>query len=213
MTTAPTTASTKIVVYWRRMKATAPSRIVPATACISGRAGVAGEHVAGEVDREQDGDDPGQRDDRQERTRIHQGRRVLQVGRCPASVPWRVSVRRRGRVSGKLPAGPDGMHRGLGPCRPAASVTRRSFGGSNSPADARICSRLGAVGTPPGPLRGGRRRRPLYCRTCEPTTRARVSLRDRRDARPDPHHLRRHPELRRTAVQGPAAVDGADPGA
>src|SRR5687767_6697094 len=28
-----------------------------------------------------------------------------------------------------LPAGPDGMHRGLGPCRPAASVTRRSSAG------------------------------------------------------------------------------------
>ena len=36
MTTAPTTARMKIVVYWRRMKATAPSKIVPATACISG---------------------------------------------------------------------------------------------------------------------------------------------------------------------------------
>ncbi len=36
MTTAPTTASMKIVVYWRLMKATAPSRMVPATACISG---------------------------------------------------------------------------------------------------------------------------------------------------------------------------------
>ncbi len=35
MRTAPTMASTKIVVYWRRMKATAPSKIVPATACIS----------------------------------------------------------------------------------------------------------------------------------------------------------------------------------
>ena len=33
---APTTARTKIVEYWRLMKATAPSKIVPATACISG---------------------------------------------------------------------------------------------------------------------------------------------------------------------------------
>ena len=32
----PTTARMKIVVYWRWMKATAPSKIVPATACISG---------------------------------------------------------------------------------------------------------------------------------------------------------------------------------
>jgi hypothetical protein len=35
MTTAPTMARTPMVVYWRRMKATAPSKIVPATACIS----------------------------------------------------------------------------------------------------------------------------------------------------------------------------------
>ena len=35
MTTAPTTARIAIVVYWRRMKATAPSKIVPATSCIS----------------------------------------------------------------------------------------------------------------------------------------------------------------------------------
>ena len=35
MTTAPTSASRKIVVYWRRMKATAPSRIVPATSCMA----------------------------------------------------------------------------------------------------------------------------------------------------------------------------------
>ena len=66
-----------------------------------------------------------------------------------------------------------------------------------------------AVRRPPGRPRPP----PLYCRTCEPTTRARVSLRDRRDPRPDPRHLPRHPELRRAAVQGPAAVDGAHPGA
>ena len=36
MRTEPTTANRKIVVYWRRMNATAPSKIVPATACISG---------------------------------------------------------------------------------------------------------------------------------------------------------------------------------
>src|SRR5687768_6670533 len=32
-----------------------------------------------------------------------------------------------------LPAGPDGMHRGLGPCRPAASVTRRPCAGQTHP--------------------------------------------------------------------------------
>ena len=35
MTTAPTTARMPIVVYWRRMKATAPSKMVPATSSIS----------------------------------------------------------------------------------------------------------------------------------------------------------------------------------
>ncbi len=35
MTTAPMTAMIPMVVYWRRMKATAPSRIVPATSCIA----------------------------------------------------------------------------------------------------------------------------------------------------------------------------------
>ena len=35
ITTAPTSASRPIVEYWRRMNATAPSKIVPATSCIS----------------------------------------------------------------------------------------------------------------------------------------------------------------------------------
>ena len=35
MTTAATRASIAIVVYWRRMNATAPSKIVPATSSIS----------------------------------------------------------------------------------------------------------------------------------------------------------------------------------
>ena len=35
MTTAPTIARIPIVVYWRRMNATAPSKIVPATSSIS----------------------------------------------------------------------------------------------------------------------------------------------------------------------------------
>ena len=43
-----------MVVYWRRMKATAPSKIVPATSCIACGPGVAGEDVPGEVEGEQD---------------------------------------------------------------------------------------------------------------------------------------------------------------
>ena len=136
-----------------------------------------------------------------------------------SSMGWLAGIRSVARehapsraVSGELPLGPVGMHRGLGPCRPAASVTRRSCGGSNSPPRRRICTARAADGAERRV--GGRAAgAPLYCRTCEPTTRARVSLRDRRDARPDPPHLLRHPELRRPAVQGPAAVDGADAGA
>ena len=120
-----------------------------------GGAGIAGQHVAGEVDREQDGDDPRRRDDRQQRTRIHQGRRVLHGRSGPASVPWRVSVRRRGRVSGMLPAGPDGMHRGLGPCRPAASVTRRSSAGQTQPAARGYASGSGAFRDPFAAAAGG----------------------------------------------------------
>src|SRR5664279_6416714 len=71
---------------------------------------------------------------------------------------------------------------------PGATV-RRSAGGS-------------------GRLVGLPGRAPVYCRPCESTTLG-LSLRDRRDARPDPAHLPRHPELRRPAVSRPAAVDGA----
>ncbi len=35
MITAAKTAMIPMVVYWRRMKATAPSKIVPATSCIA----------------------------------------------------------------------------------------------------------------------------------------------------------------------------------
>ena len=46
-----------------------------------------------------------------------------------------------------------------------------------------------------------------------PTLQPRVSLRGRRDARPHPRHLLRHPELHRAALPGAAELDGADPGA
>ena len=62
-------------------------------------------------------------------------------------------------------------------------------------------------------FRGGRGVQTLYCRTCEPTP-VRVSVRDRRDARSDPCHFSRHPELRGAAVpRSAAAVDGAHAGA
>ena len=54
MTTAPTTARTAIVEYWRRMNATAPSKIVPGDVLHRLGARVAAEDVASEVEREED---------------------------------------------------------------------------------------------------------------------------------------------------------------
>ena len=148
---------------------------------------------------------------------IHRGGRVLHGSLGRASVPWRGRMRRRGTVSGELPRGPVRHAPRVGPFRPAASVTRRSSAGQTRDRAPGYAGRSGRGACRhegrPSERRRRRRTAPLYCRTCESTTRARVSLRDRRDARPDARHLRRHPELRRSAVQGPATIDGADPGA
>ena len=116
---------------------------------------------------------------------------------------------RSGAVPGSTTLGRAACSRRLGVFRPRASVSRRNPPGqTRSPA--RLCSRLtgwpAAVGGP----------QHLYCRTCDqtthcdPSTRPWVSLRDRRDARPDADHLLRHPDLRRPAVPDPPAVDGDD---
>ena len=47
----------------------------------------------------------------------------------------------------------------------------------------------------------------------EPSIQPGVSVRGRRDPRPHPRHLLRHPDLHRAALPGAAALDGADPGA
>ena len=74
----------------------------------------------------------------------------------------------------------------------------------------------------PGPRRprrgpdGPTRRRPevaTYTLRCGQALQPRVPRRSRRDARSDPRHLLRHPELHCPAVPGPAELDGADPGA
>ena len=52
-----------IVRYWRRMNATAPSKMVAATASIALVPGVAPEDVAGEVEREEDREETRDRDD------------------------------------------------------------------------------------------------------------------------------------------------------
>ena len=58
-----TRARMAIVRYWRRMNATAPSKIVAATSSISLVPGVAAQHVAGQVEGEEDRQEPGDRDD------------------------------------------------------------------------------------------------------------------------------------------------------
>ena len=106
---------------------------------------------------------------------------------------------------GRACRGPVGIRSRAGPCRPSASVTRREKPGQTRSRDP-ICSRAGRPPAGPGA-------QPLYCASCDPTTHARVSLRDRRDARSHTDHLLCHPDVRRPAVQGPAAVDGAHAGA
>ena len=209
MITAPTSASD------RDGRVLAPDEGVRALADRAGdglhlrRPGVARQHVAGQVEREQDGDDAGDRDDQLERTRIHQGRAGPPLGgvtgtRCVARerAPSRPGVRGACRLV------PVGMHRWVGPFRPRGECNKALNRRVKLGCRRGICSRPGRSMPPAAAIRACQ---PLYCRTCEPTTRARVSLRDRRDARPDPPHLPRHPELRRSAVQGPAAVDGATP--
>ena len=57
--------------------------------------GIPREDVPGEVDREQDGDDAGGQDDQLERTRIHQGFRLLLEWVDTAAIPARACVARR----------------------------------------------------------------------------------------------------------------------
>ena len=137
---------------------------------------------------------------------------VLASIRTEGPPPWaddRVPTRRvaraaRVRATGEhLPRFLD-MRSRAGPCRPSASVTRREKAGQTR-SDGAICSRAGATGGSGG--------QPLYCASCDPTTHARVSLRDRRDTRSHTDHLLCHPDVHRPTVQGPAAIDGAHAGA
>ena len=59
------------------------------------RAGVPGQDITGEVDGEQDRDDPGRQDDELQLARVHQDRRSSTLGWCPGSDPAR-DVRRSG---------------------------------------------------------------------------------------------------------------------
>ena len=118
----------------------------------------------------------------------------------------RVACATRERATlGVSARGPFGIRIGAGPCRPSRSVTRRE-----KPGQTRSPCTLCTVpdGRPAGPGDAA----PILP-PCDPTTHARVSPRDRRDTRPHAHHLLRHPDVRRPAVPGPAAVDGAHAGA
>ena len=118
----------------------------------------------------------------------------------------RVACATRERATlGVSARGPFGIRFGAGPCRPSRSVTRREKPGqTRSPCT--LCTSRTAARRLEGDAA------PILP-PCDPTTHARVSPRDRGDTRPHAHHLLRHPDVRRPAVQGPAAVDGAHAGA
>ena len=71
ITTAPPMASRPMVRYWRRMKATAPSKIVPAMSCIAVGAGIGAQDVPGEVEGEGDRGDTGDRDHPDDGLELH----------------------------------------------------------------------------------------------------------------------------------------------
>jgi hypothetical protein len=119
MTTAPTTARIPMVVYWRRRKAT--RTLVDGAGDVLHRLGpgVARQDVPGEVEGEQDGDDPGRQDDQLKRTRIHRGRRSSTMGWVAVPIPAR-GVRHSGAGDvGVSARGPFGIRFGAGPCRPS----------------------------------------------------------------------------------------------
>ena len=94
--------------------------------------GVARQDVAGEVDREQHGDDAGRQDDQLERTRIHQGCRILLdmvCGRDPARAR---ATRRSGRVDRGEVAGSRGHPPWGGTLQAGRECIKAREAGSNS---------------------------------------------------------------------------------
>ena len=71
ITTAPPMASRPMVRYWRRMKATAPSKIVPAISCIAAVPVSDRQDVPGEVEGEGDRGEAGDRDHPQDGLELH----------------------------------------------------------------------------------------------------------------------------------------------
>ena len=206
------------------------------------RAGVAGQDVARQVDREQDRGDARDRDDPVERRFAHQRLqsllpRVRNTGDPCCLVDATPGGIRAGARAPALDVGtsPTGVRNAGEPPRRRPECMRARSHGSNdfrAPVDGMqgphgayaFDSRTG----PPGPDGPTRRRpqtqssaraprarspRPLY----SPLVNRRSSLgclvRGRRDPRPHPRHLLRHPELHRAALPGAAELDGADPGA
>ena len=130
MTTEPTRARMPIVVYWRRMNATAPSKMVPATACIStvpvSRASTSrARYPANSTAMMPAG--------RMISWSVLASIRV--VGSSTKSVtgvrPWRERVRRCGRVSGELAAAPTASTVGWDHAGRRECIAQR-IGGSNS---------------------------------------------------------------------------------
>ena len=159
---------------------------------------------------------PGDRDDPQERVG-HRGLQCLLRGYGHGRAGARRSrSRRRGtvgvggaaRVTGGLVAG--GVRNAGEPARRQARVYAWRHRAGQTGTGRRICT--GHVSGPAARPRAARRRSPILPAR-GPTLRARVSLRDRRDARPHPRSSSSSSRLRRPAVPGAAAVDGADPGA
>ena len=106
-----------MVVYWRRMKVVAPSDTLVLRLLRDGlRPGVPGKDIAGQVQGEQDRDDPRRQDDQLQLARVHQDRRSSTLGWCPGSNPAR-DVRRSGADDGDAASRPIRSRYVMGRCR------------------------------------------------------------------------------------------------
>ena len=172
---------------------------------------VARQDVAGEVDGEQHGDESRRQDDQLERARIHQGLCGPPRLGCGASGAGRGRGAVAGGCPGIEPGGPVGMHRMGWDLAGRRECIARQIGGSNRSAGDRVMQSVPRTRT------GLTRDRPSGGRPARPYT---AGLVTRRPALGCLFEIvetlvltliifLRHPDVRRPAVQGPAAVDGA----
>ena len=209
ITNMPTMARRPIVVYWRRMNAIRALEDGAGDVLHRLRPGVPGQHVARQVEREQDRDDARDRDDQLERVG-HGGVRFLLSAALTrraarAVVAWAAGDR-AGTGTGGIRRRPTQSRRRLhAGGRTAASLPRAACTGQTgwnrmqrgASAERRTRRRMGH--------RRCRGRVPILPCPWTDDSCVRVPLRSRRDARPHPRHLLRHPDLHRPAVPGPAA--------